>query len=280
MHANRPEGSVGVRDLLRVWGPLLARLQREPWDPAALESADPASTEGGLAVLAFVEQVERHSGLLVERAPKRWGFPHLTFEEFYAGRALAFDGRATDRPGNIRARLHDARYDEPILLALGLIGSEQPEEIEALFEMCLLAAGDEARDLGLCPSAFEDLLGRDFRFALRALADDIQARPELVDSLLSRAIGEVLDRRGPGRFALYRHAVADRILSLSTPPVRAAIARTLAERDGGPATGKPSSTVEEVALPRPGSQMLPERDGWRLDRHDKSFLRTGAMDAW
>jgi hypothetical protein len=262
MHENRPEGSVGRRDLLRIWGPLLARLQREPWDLTVPDAADPASTEGGRAILEFVEQVERHSGLLVERAPGRWGFPHLTFEEFYAGRALAFEGRAAERPVNIRRRLHDARYDEPILLALGLIGSEQPEEIEALFEVSLLATGTEAQELGVQPSDFEDLLGRDFRFALRALADDIPARPEIIDGLIHRAMSEALDRFGLGRFFPYRAAVVDRIMALEVPTMRATIAQILADRRSEAQrklTHPPSRSVRADAEKVFGKDFLVER---------------------
>jgi hypothetical protein len=130
MHDCRPEGSAKLGDLLGVLGPLWAKLQRQDWDESALDAADPAGTDVGRGILEFVEQVEQHAGLLVERAPRRWGFPHLTFEEFYAGRALVFEGRTSTRAAQIRQRLHDPRYDEPILLALGLIGRDYPEEIE------------------------------------------------------------------------------------------------------------------------------------------------------
>lgn len=91
MHAYRPDGSATVRDLLEQWGPLWGKLHPGEWDPDILDDADPGSSGVGVAISSFLDQVERHSGLLVERAPRRWGFPHLTFEEFYAGRALAFE---------------------------------------------------------------------------------------------------------------------------------------------------------------------------------------------
>ena len=229
MHANRPEGSATVRDLLEQWGPLWAKLQREPWDPSVLDAADPAASDAGLEILAFVDQVERHSGLLVERAPRRWGFPHLTFEEFYAGRALAYEGRASDRAAQIRRRLHDARYDEPILLALGLIGREQPEELEAIFEASVLAEGEDAERFGLVPSEDEDLLGRDFRFALRALADDIPATPQLIDLLLKRAVTEALDLTGRARFDAYRRSLLERLGALKMLKAGEQIARLLAQ---------------------------------------------------
>jgi DNA replicative helicase MCM subunit Mcm2 (Cdc46/Mcm family) len=249
MHANRPEGSATVRDLLEQWGPLWAKLQREPWDPSVLETADPAASDAGLEILAFVDQVERHSGLLVERAPRRWGFPHLTFEEFYTGRALAYEGRASDRAAQIRRRLHDARYDEPILLALGLIGREQPEELEAIFEASVLAKGEDAERLRLHPSEDEDLLGRDFRFALRALADDIPAAPQLIDTLLKRALDEALDLTGRARFTAYRRSLLERLEGLMMLKAGEQVAVLLAQHvtDEPPSDEDSRSRLVEVA---------------------------------
>ena len=232
MHANRPEGSATLRDLIEQWGPLWAKLQREAWRDEVLDAADPAATDVGSAILDFVERVERHSGLLVERAPRRWGFPHLTFEEFYAGRSLAFEGRASQRAARIRQRLHDVRYDEPILLALGLIGRDQPEELEAMFPAAILAHGDDAAHLGLAPSKLEDLLGRDARFALRALADDLPVSPELVDTLIQRAVDELLAPRGRARFWRYRTALLDCLAMLASVPSGARLVDLLAQRAG------------------------------------------------
>ena len=215
MHAERPEGSATLRDLLQILGPSWAQLNRQLWDPSVLQEADPANTEPGSGILQFVEQVDRHCGLLVERAPRRWGFAHLTFEEFYAGRALAF-GRVQDRPARIRQHLHDVRYDEPILLALGLVGRDFGEDIDELFQSALLARGDEARRLRLTPSRFEDLLGRDIRFALRALADDIPAAPDLIDELLTRTLDEALHATGRGQFSEYREALLERFQALKS----------------------------------------------------------------
>jgi hypothetical protein len=215
MHAERPEGSATLSDLLKLLGPRWADMQRRDWDAKVLDAADPASTDAGAGILAFVEQVERHCGLLVERAPRRWGFPHLTFEEFYAGRALAFPRRVQDRPPTIREHLPDPRYEEPILLALGLVGRDYASQIDDLVNTALLARGADADQLGLTPSPLEHLLGRDFRFALRALADDIPVGPRLMDELLNQALDETLNGTGRGRFHVYRRALLTRIVALN-----------------------------------------------------------------
>lgn len=215
MHDSRPEGSATLRDLVAVWGRAWATAHGYPWDHALLEEPDPTVHRTGAEILGFVRLIEEHTGLLVQKAPRRWGFPHLTFEELYTGRSLAMSaGPRWARVARLRSRLHDPRYDEPILLGLGLVETETPEDADAMFEAALLARGADASRLE--PSPHEPLLGRDFRFALRALADDVAARPALVDELLDRAMAQVLRAARPGQFATYRDALLQVLGSLAT----------------------------------------------------------------
>ncbi|HEY0699021.1 MAG TPA: NACHT domain-containing protein [Micromonospora sp.] len=208
LHEHRPEGSASLWELVEVLGPLWSRQHGTPWDPSILEAASPLDTDAGHGVRDFVAKVELHTGLLVERAPGRYGFPHLTFEEYYAGRALAFEGRAIDRAGNIRRRLHDPRYEEPILLALGLVGREQPEELDRLVAEAIYPAESE-------PHPYEHLLGWDYLFALRLLADDVPLPRETVDALLRQAVDEWLDWDGGRcRFIRFHLTLLDRLRDL------------------------------------------------------------------
>jgi hypothetical protein len=54
----------------------------------------------------------------------------------------------------------------PLLLALGFVGVDSPEDAADLLETAILAEGEEAEELGFSPSPYEDLLGRDYLFAL------------------------------------------------------------------------------------------------------------------
>ncbi len=208
MHRNRPEGSASIREILGVLGPAWATLHGKPWQPEILDSADPLESDAGRGVREFLEKTEIHTGLLVERAPGRYGFPHLTFEEYYAGRALAFEGLSAQRPTAIRRHLHDPRYDEPILLALGLVGREQPEEVERLTAEAIYGSVPK-------PSPYEDLLGRDFLFVLRVLADEIPLATATVDRLLSAAVAEWFDETSRARFDPYREALAQHLSALA-----------------------------------------------------------------
>ncbi|MEU8371657.1 HEAT repeat domain-containing protein [Micromonospora sp. NPDC048894] len=208
MHEHRPEGAATRAELLEVLGPLWAAHQGVGWDPRVLEAADPLRTEAGLGVADFVDKADTHTGLLVERAPGRYGFAHLTFEEYYAGRALAFRGSATDRVTEIRRRLHDPRYEEPILLALGLIGTDYVEQIDDVVAKAIYPAEGN-------PSPYEELLGRDFLFMLRVLADDTPLKTATIDAVINQAVDEWLNRKHSRcRFVAYRESLRDRLAAL------------------------------------------------------------------
>ncbi|MFJ2086289.1 HEAT repeat domain-containing protein [Micromonospora chokoriensis] len=208
MHQFRPEGAATRAELLQVLGPLWAAHDGTIWNPEVLTAADPLGTEPGRGVLEFVEKADTHTGLLVERAPGRYGFAHLTFEEYYAGRALAFRGTATQRITAMRGRLHDPRYKEPILLALGLIGTDYADQIDDVVT--------EAIYPGIEPSPYEDLLGRDFLFMLRVLADDTPILTVTIDKVVNEAIEEwLLPERSRCRFTGYRQALAQSLAALN-----------------------------------------------------------------
>jgi len=156
--------------------------------------------------------VHEHTGLFVERAPKRYGFMHLKFEEYYAARYLIARQRLSAR--RIRQHLHQPRWEEPILLALGFVGLEYPADASTLAETAILARGDEARKLGFTPSPYEDLLGQDYLFALRCLGDSIPVRPSLLNQLLERMSDELLHHTGSARFERYRQALLERLAYL------------------------------------------------------------------
>ncbi|WP_347403550.1 NACHT domain-containing protein [Solwaraspora sp. WMMD406] len=209
MHEHRPEGAASQLELLTVLGPLWAKHHGVEWDPTVVEAADPLSTDAGVGVIEFVDKADRHTGLLIERAPGRYGFPHLTFEEYYAGRALAFRGTAEERIAAIRSRLHDPRYDEPILLALGLIGTDYTEQIETVVAEAIWPAT-------AAPSRYEDLLGRDFLFMLRVLADDTPLQTATIDTVLHHAIDEWLTpETSRCRFRGYREVLSERLRGLA-----------------------------------------------------------------
>ena len=206
LHTNRPSGIAREDEVLTVLGPEWAKITGVAWDPE-----DPSMAIMS-EVRAFIETVRIQTGLFVERAPRRYGFLHLTFEEYFAARALI--ARPRTRPQRIRELLHDRRWMEPILLALGFVGLDYPEDSAELVEAAVLARGEAAEDLNLKPSPLEDLLGRDFLFALRCLADEIPLGPQLTRHLIEGGLQDVLQRSGRGLFSSYRSGVLNLLASL------------------------------------------------------------------
>ncbi len=119
IHVHKPTAIATEREVYAVLGAEWARINRLEWDE---DDPDPSILS---EVEKFLRAVREHTGLFVERAPKRYGFMHLTFEEYYAARHLV--ARSRIRAQLIRQHLHDPRWDEPILLALGFVGLDYPE---------------------------------------------------------------------------------------------------------------------------------------------------------
>jgi len=203
LHIHKPSGGATEREVYEVLGKEWADLNDLPWD------ADRPNPKIKSDVGKFLITVREHTGIFVERAPNHYGFMHLTFEEYYAARYLI--DRSKTRAGLIRQHLHDPRWEEPILLALGLVGQESTREASELLETAILAEGEDASVLGFTPSPYENLLGRDYLFALRCLGDHIPAHPKLIRRLIKRLANEILHRTGSARFQRYQLALEERL---------------------------------------------------------------------
>ncbi|MEZ4677613.1 MAG: HEAT repeat domain-containing protein [Caldilineaceae bacterium] len=207
MHEHKPSGIATEREVYAQLGAAFAKRNRIPdWDP---DEPDLTVVE---EIDKFLLAVREHTGLFVERAPKRYGFMHLTFEEYYAARHLV--ARSRTRAQLIRQHLHDPRWEEPILLALGFVGLEYTDEAADLVEGAILAQGEEAEELGFVPSEYEELLGRDYLFTLRVLGDEIPVTPRLMQRMLNRLAAELLYRQELARFQRHYQRLQERLEQL------------------------------------------------------------------
>ena len=112
MHEEKPSGLV-IQAEVEAWlTQKMAELQGVD-EPAALE-----------LVRQFLRKVRETTGLFVERAPAVYGFMHLTFEEYFAARHIA-DNEIEDILRIISPYRNQARWNEPILLALGYLSADQ-----------------------------------------------------------------------------------------------------------------------------------------------------------
>ena len=201
LHEHKSTGMATEQEVYQELGQEWARIKGQDWE----EDNPDIESE----VKKFLRTVREHTGLFVERAPKRYGFMHLTFEEYYAARYLV--ARSKDRAKLIRQHLHKPRWEEPILLALGFVGLISPEDAADLLETAIMTQGEEAKELDFFPSPYEDLLGQDDLFALRCLGDNIPARPPLLKQLMERLAGELLHHTAPAQFQRYRDALNERL---------------------------------------------------------------------
>jgi hypothetical protein len=126
----------------------------------------------------FLQTVRGQTGILIERGKHRYGFLHLTFEEYFAAWELVVNKR--NREDFIKQHLHDPRWRIVILLAVGIVGILQSDEngVTELVENAILKAG----------SPFENWLHRDMLLAGLCLADDVGVSIACEDAIVEQMI--------------------------------------------------------------------------------------------
>ena len=126
----------------------------------------------------FLQAVRGKTGILIERGKHRYGFLHLTFEEYFAALELVI--RKKDREDFIKLQLHNPRWRVVILLAVGIVGILQTDEVGVteLVEEAILKAN----------SPFERWLHRDLLFSGLCLADDVGLSIACEDAIIEQAI--------------------------------------------------------------------------------------------
>lgn len=126
----------------------------------------------------ILHTVRDELGILVERGKNRYGFLHLTFEEYFAAGELE---QNENRNSFIRKHLHDPRWREVILLTVGIVGFTHSNEkgVTKLVQKAILKAN----------SPFEEWLHRDLLFAGLCLADDVGTSVACEDDIIEQIVG-------------------------------------------------------------------------------------------
>ena len=160
LQENRPSGTARQHDLEREIGRIC--LEYEEIDPACASAKQ--KVEATRAAKLFFNFMRQQSGLIVERRRDAFGFLHLTFQEYFAGRALANMNDSQARWQKISEVLHEPRWQESIMLCLGQLGIvEQRREQVSELAVSILNKG----------SAHEAELHRDLFFVLRMVAENL-----------------------------------------------------------------------------------------------------------
>ncbi|MFP4104169.1 NACHT domain-containing protein, partial [Coleofasciculus sp.] len=126
MHEEKPSGLITQAEAEAQLGKKLAELNDEDAEADSVKKA----------VQEFLRRVRETTGLFVERAPNVYGFMHLTFEEYFVARYIA-DNEVSEILEIIQKHQDDARWQEPILLALGYLGIHSPKRANKLINMFL-----------------------------------------------------------------------------------------------------------------------------------------------
>ncbi len=124
----------------------------------------------------FLQIVRGKTGILVERGKERYGFLHLTFEEYFTARAVVL---RNDRETFIKRHLHNPRWREVILLTVGTVGIIDNDE-EKVTEL--------VRAIVNANSPYEWALHRDLLFAGHCLADDIGVLPAYENEIIQNIV--------------------------------------------------------------------------------------------
>lgn len=105
----------------------------------------------------FIELVRRHTGLLQERGHRRYGFLHLTFEEYLAARALLESEMVDDPDAMIQLRATDPGWREVLRLALASASLREASRLALLILDTPTAAATHGRPAILAGECLLDI---------------------------------------------------------------------------------------------------------------------------
>ena len=137
------------------------------------------------AVDEFIIKVKKDVGILAERSEQLYGFLHLTFQEYLA--ALNLIKNRDQAVDAIIDRLDDPRWREPILLALGYIGTSR--------KWGPRARGKLLKSLLSTDDATKNTIPRCALFIANSMREMVGVPTELVEELCMRLL----------RAAAYQH---------------------------------------------------------------------------
>ena len=172
LHQHTPSGTARRQDLTTVLREIILKSAGHDPTTASVEMKGKAEQ----TAKRFLDEMRQFAGILVERGRDAFGFLHLTFQEYFCGRALARldleEGWRTMRP-----LLHDPRWREPILLCAGRLGVRENRQdwVNALGMRMLTAQ-----------SPHEAILHRDLFLTAALAADDVGLSASFQDDLATR----------------------------------------------------------------------------------------------
>lgn len=217
MHSEKTRGVASegeVRDKLTEF---LAKRRGVPADDPDLPRA----------VDDFLRRVREFTGIFVERAPRYYGFMHLTFEEYFAARHML---RLRKQTAELVHRYrHQSRWEETILLAIAYLSKDYPEEAAELIRTAVLAEGEDAREAGYRPSVYEDLLHRDLLLAAQCIGDCAAVETGMRRTTVKKLIDLYFSDRGGLKYQPLREKIIEKFIGLGGSDAEKELVEALVE---------------------------------------------------
>ncbi|HEX8680736.1 MAG TPA: HEAT repeat domain-containing protein, partial [Ardenticatenaceae bacterium] len=172
LQQNKPSGTARRQELEEQLAVICLRFEGHDPDAPKLKERVQAEQD----TTHFLKDMRHFAGLLAERGRDAFGFLHLTFQEYFTGRALARMS-PDERWNTIQPNLHRSRWREPILLCAGQLGViEQRRELVSGLVRRILDAGSE----------HEEILHRDLFLATAIASDNVGLSNAILDQITQR----------------------------------------------------------------------------------------------
>ena len=182
-------------------------LQRT-WARARGEDPDNPSPKTFDEIEVFMRCVNQHSGIFIERGPGKYGFLHLTFEEYFAGCEMVRLARTA--VSRIHSHRNHSRWEEPIRLAIASFSEDHPEDAADLIRTAILGRTDARYP----PSRLESILHRDLFFAARCIGDCVNPDAMLAKEVARELVEIYVDYKALGRPNPVRRRVEEALRAL------------------------------------------------------------------
>jgi tetratricopeptide (TPR) repeat protein len=250
--ANRPIGEdLSLADAKKVWADVArwmhaekstgtcpaAQLQQRVVDVLTADGMSPLAAER--TAESYITAAAERSGLLEARGANVFAFMHQTFQEYLAAQHLAKPHRKVIE--RVLEVAPDPRWREVIRLTAGYIGVIQADD-EIVTELVAAIAEDERDPL-------EPYLCGALRLAASCIADDVRARPPLVDRVIATLCNR-LNAPYSGRWEALAQALAS--MRMMTPGPTAVTALSgLADHESWRVRMEAARMLSRVAVSEP-----------------------------
>lgn len=174
IHRHEPTGLIPHKELQNLAERFLANSRGEnPLKPSAATRS---------AVEEMIRIVQKDVGILAARGEKVYGFLHLTFQEYFASRALVRDVNAIH--SRILDHMEDARWREVIFLGLGYLSEQDPKALPEIVRQIL------QQDTSL-----KDILPQAVLMLVESLKDLRGSQPEIARAVVNQLISSYTDNK-------------------------------------------------------------------------------------